>query len=144
MPNSTKFNKCEFWITQVAFLGHVISTGGVSVVPGKVKDVLSWMPPTNVPEIHSFLGLAGYYHMVIQDFSKIAKPMTRLLEKGKAFEWMQDCHASFGKLKKRLTTTLILTLSDISRKFDIYCNASRQGHGCVLMQDGQVVSYSSR
>jgi hypothetical protein len=71
MPNSTKFNKCEFWITQVAFLGHVISTGGVSVVPGKVKDVLSWMLPTNISEIHSFLGLAGYYHMVIQDFSKI-------------------------------------------------------------------------
>jgi hypothetical protein len=104
-----KFNKCEFWITQVAFLGH-----------DKVKDVLSWMPPTNVSEIHSFLGLAGYYRRFIQDFSKIAKPMTRLLEKGKAFEWTQDCQASFGKLKKRLTTTLILTLSDISKKFDIY------------------------
>jgi hypothetical protein len=115
-----KFSKCEFWITQVAFLGHVISVGGVSVDPGKVKDVLSWMPPTNVSEIHSFLGLAGYYRRFIQDFSKIAKPMTRLLEKGKAFEWTQDCQASFGKLKKRLTTTLILTLSDISKKFDIY------------------------
>jgi hypothetical protein len=115
-----KFNKCEFWITQVAFLGHVISVGGVSVDPGKVKDVLSWMPPTNVSEIHSFLGLAGYYRRFIQDFSKIAKPMTRLLEKGKAFEWTQDCQASFGKLKKCLTTTLILTLSDISKKFDIY------------------------
>jgi hypothetical protein len=72
----TKFNKCEFWLTHVAFLGHVISTIGVSVDAGKVKDVLSWMPPMNVSEIHSFHRLAGYYCMFIHDFSKIAKPMT--------------------------------------------------------------------
>jgi hypothetical protein len=56
-----KFNKCEFWLSKVAFLGHVISAGGISVDPGKVRDVLNWMPPTNVSEIQSFLGLAGYY-----------------------------------------------------------------------------------
>jgi hypothetical protein len=80
-----KFSKYEFWLTQVAFLGHVIFAGGVLVDPGKVRDVLNWKPPTNVSEIHSFLGLSGYYHRFIQDFSKIAKPMTRLLEKGKVF-----------------------------------------------------------
>jgi hypothetical protein len=80
-----KFSKCEFWLTEVAFIGHVISTGGVSVDPGKVKDVLNWMPPTTVSEIWSFLGLAGYYRWFIKDFSKIAKPMTKLLEKNKAF-----------------------------------------------------------
>jgi hypothetical protein len=82
-----KFSKCEFWLTKVAFLGHVISAGGVSVDPGKVKDVLNWIPPTTVSEIQSFLGLAGYYRRFIKDFSKIAKPMTKLLEKNKAFEW---------------------------------------------------------
>jgi hypothetical protein len=71
----TKFRKCEFWLMQVAFLGHVISVGGVSVDLGKVRDVLNWMPPTNVSEIHSFLGLEVYYYKLIQDFSKIAKPM---------------------------------------------------------------------
>jgi hypothetical protein len=99
-----KFNKCEFWLTKVAFLGHVISARGVSVDPGKVKDVLNWQSPTDVSEIHSFLGLAGYYHRFIQDFSKIAKPMMRLLEKGKVFMWTQDCQECFGELKKPLTT----------------------------------------
>jgi hypothetical protein len=75
-----KFSKCEFWLTEVTFLGHVISTGGASVDPRKVKDVLNWMPPTIVSEIRSFLGLAGYYRWFIKDFSKIAKPMTKLLE----------------------------------------------------------------
>jgi hypothetical protein len=81
-----KFNKCEFWLTEVTFLRHVISAGGISVDPSKVKDVLNWMPPMNASEIRSFVGLAGYYHRFIKDFSKIAKPMTRLLEKNKDFD----------------------------------------------------------
>jgi hypothetical protein len=95
-----KFTKCEFWLTEVAFLGHIIFAGGVSVDPGKVKNVLNWMPPTTVSEIRSFLGLAGYYRRFIKDFSKIAKQMTKLLEKNKAFEWTWECQASFEKLKK--------------------------------------------
>jgi hypothetical protein len=106
--------------------------------------MLNWKPPMNISKIHSFLVLAGYYHRFIQDFSKIAKPMTRLLEMDKVFKWTQDCQASFEKLNKRLTTTPILILPDLSKKSDIYCDASRQGHGCVLMQDGQIVSYASR
>jgi hypothetical protein len=70
--------------------------------------------------------------------------MTRLLKKGKAFKWTQDCQASFEEQKKCLTMALVLILPDMSKKFDIYCDALRQGLGCVLMQDGQVVSYGSR
>jgi hypothetical protein len=80
-----KFSKCEFWLTQVAFIGHVISVEGVSVDPGKVKYVLNWKPPIDISEICSFLRLVGYYHRFIQDFSKTAKPMTHLVEKGKVF-----------------------------------------------------------
>jgi hypothetical protein len=139
-----KFSKCEFWLTEVAFLGHVISAGGVSVDPGKVMGVLNWMPPTTASEIRSLLGLAGYYHWSIKDFSKIAKPMTKLLEKNKAFEWTTKCQASFEELRKHLTSASVLVLPDLTKKFDIYYDASRQGLGCVLMQEGQVVCYASR
>jgi hypothetical protein len=131
-----KFSKCEF-------LGHVISAGGVSVDPSKVKDVLNWMPQTNTSEIQSFLGLAGYYRRFIKDFYKIVKPMTRLLEKNKDFDWTEECQASFEELKKRLTLAPELILPDITKKFNIYYDASRQGLGCVLMQDGKLVSYAS-
>jgi hypothetical protein len=120
----TKFSKCEFWLTEVAFLGHVISAGGILVDPSKVKDVLNWMPLTNALEICSFLGLAGYYHRFIKDFSKITKPMTRLLEKNKDFDWTEECQVNFKELKKRLTSAPVLILPDITKKFDIYCDAS--------------------
>jgi hypothetical protein len=102
------------------------------------------MPPTTISEIRSFLVLAGYYRRFIKDFSKIAKTMTKLLEKNKAFEWTMECQPSFEELKKRLTSSPVLILLDLSKKFDIYCDASRQGLGCVLMQEGQVVCYASR
>jgi hypothetical protein len=138
------FSKCEFWITEVAFLGHIISAGGVSVDPGKVEDVLNWMPPTNVSEIRSFLGLASYYRRFIRDFSEIAKLITRLLEKSRDFKWTPECQASFQELKKWLTSVPVLILLDVSKTFDIYCDASQQGLGCVLIQEGRVVSYASR
>jgi len=139
-----KRSKCEFWLREVSFLGHVVSNGGIAVDPGKVKDVLNWKPPNDVSEIHSFLGLAGYYRRFIEGFSKLAKPMTALLEKNAKFEWSTKCQASFEELKKRLTTAPVLILPDLSKKFSIFCDASRQGLGCVLMQDGRVVAYASR
>jgi hypothetical protein len=140
----TKLSKCEFWMKQVAFLGHVISKGGISMDPSKVQDVLSWNAPMSVGNIWSFLGLAGYYRRFIEGFSKVSKPMTELLEKDKKFEWISACEASFQELKKRLTTTPILVMPDIEKSFSIYCDASGQGLGCVLMQDGHVVAYASR
>jgi hypothetical protein len=102
------------------------------------------MQPTNVSEIHSFLGLASYYRQFIKDFSKIAKPMMKLLKKNKAFEWTKECQASFEELKKRITSVPVLVLPNLTKKFDIYCDASHRGLGCVLMQEGQVVSYASQ
>jgi hypothetical protein len=95
-----KLSKCGFWMKQVAFLGHVISKGGISVDPSKVQDVLSRNAPTSVSDIRSFLGLAGYYRRFIKGFSKISKPMTELLERDQKFEWTSACKASFQELKK--------------------------------------------
>jgi hypothetical protein len=90
-----KLSKCEFWLKQVAILGHVISKEGISMDPSKVQDVLSWKAPTSVSDIQSFLGLAGYYRRFIEGFSKISKPMTELLEKDKQFKWTPAYEASF-------------------------------------------------
>jgi hypothetical protein len=89
-----KLNKCQFWLKEVSFLGHIISEGGISIDPNKVKDVLSWNTPQNVLNNRSFLGLIGYYRRFIKGFSNIFKPMTELLAKGKTFEWMIRREAS--------------------------------------------------
>jgi hypothetical protein len=128
---------------QVAFLGHVILMRGIFVDPSKVQDVLSWNAPTNIGDIRSFLGLAGYYRRFSEGFSKISKPITELLEKDKKFEWTPSCEASFQELKKRLMTASILVMADMEKPFSIYCDASSQGLGCVLMQYGHVVVYAS-
>jgi hypothetical protein len=139
-----KFSKCDFWLKEVGFLGHVISNGGVAVDPKKVTDVLSVEPPKDVSQIRSFLGMAGYYRRFIEGFSKLVKPMTSLLEKNAKFVRAEKCQASFEELKKRLTTAPVLVLPDITKGFSIYCDASGQGLGCVLMQEGKVVAYASR
>jgi hypothetical protein len=139
-----KFSKCEFWLKEVTFLGHVISAGGVAVDPAKVEAATEWKAPKSVTEIRSFLGLAGYYRRFIEGFSKIARPMTQLLKKEKKFVWSEQCQESFEQLKEKLTSAPILVLPDNRKDFVIYCDASRQGLGGVLMQDGKVVAYASR
>jgi hypothetical protein len=100
-----KFNKCEFWVEKISFLGHILTAEGVAVDPGKVEIVSNWRQLTNVSEIRSFLGLARYYRRFIEGFSKIARPMTELLKKEKKFNWTESCEKSFQELKRRLTTT---------------------------------------
>jgi hypothetical protein len=90
-----KLSKCEFWLKPVAYLGHIISKGGIFVDPSKVQDILGWNAPTSVRDIRSFLGLAGYYLRFIEGFSKITKPMTEFLEKDKKFKWTPTFEASF-------------------------------------------------
>jgi hypothetical protein len=138
------FNKCEFWIEEVPFLGHVVSTEGITVDPNKVKEVLEWKPPTTVSEVRSFLGLASYYHWFIPNYSKIAKPITELLKKGNKYLWSEVCDEAFKHLKKLLTTSLVLAQPDTTKLFDVYCDASGTGLGGVLMQEGRVISYSLR
>ncbi|WVZ75902.1 hypothetical protein U9M48_023921 [Paspalum notatum var. saurae] len=139
-----KLKKCEFWIDEVPFLGHIISKGGIAVDPRKISAITNWEVPQTPKEVRGFLGLAGYYRRFIENFSKTAKPITSALEEDAAFKWTADRQAAFDELKRRLTTAPVLTLPDQQKKFTVYCDASRDGLGCVLMQEGKVVAYGSR
>ena len=129
-----KFNKCEFWLSRVGFLWHVVSVDGIYVDPHKVEAVANWEQPTTVTEVQSFLGLAGYYRRFIEGFSKIAGPLHGLTRKGVKFEWTNKYEGSFQTLKERLTSAPVLTLPEGNKGFEVYSDASYQGLGCVLMQ----------
>jgi hypothetical protein len=114
------------------------------VDPSKVKDILEWKPPTTIHLVRSFLGMVGYYHQFIPNFSKISKPITELLKNKVKFNWTSKCNEAFEKLKKLLTTTPVLAQPDIKKSFDVYCDASCTCIICVLMQEGCVIAYASR
>ena len=139
-----KFSKCEFWLIEVRFLGHVVSASGVSVDLEKVEAVMSWERPKSVFEICSFLGLAGYYRKFIEDFSQLAAPMTRLTRKKVKFEWNDLCERAFQELKRRLTSAPILIVSERGQRYIVYYDASKDEFGCVLMQSKKFVAYGSR
>jgi hypothetical protein len=108
-----KFSKCEFWLDEVPFLGHIISKGGIAVDPAKVTEIVGWKIPKTVIEVRSFLGLMRYYRRFIEGFSKIMKPMTSLLEKGKEFKWTHECQESFNRLRFKLMSPPVLIMLDL-------------------------------
>jgi len=136
-----KFKKCEFWLNQVIFLGHVVSKDGIYVDPSKVDAVVHWTRPTSATKVQSFLGLARYYKKFMEGFSSIAVPLTR---KNVKFNWTEECEKSFQELKHRLVIAIVLTVTSNSRGFVIYNDASLKGFGCVLMQHERVIAYASR
>ena len=136
-----KIKKCEFWLDQIYFLGHVVSKDGILVDPSKVEAVLSWKRPTTMFEVRSFLGMAGYYRRFIDGFSKISLPITRSTQKNAKFVWNKECQSSFEELKK-LISALVLTIPSSLGRFVVYNDASRQGLGGILMQHGKVVAHA--
>ncbi|XP_070005280.1 uncharacterized protein [Nicotiana sylvestris] len=132
-----KILKCEFWLESVTFLVHVVSREGIMVDPQKIAVVRNWPRPTTPTEIRRFLGLAGYYRRFVEGFSTLASPLTKLTQKAVKFQWSDACERSFQELKSRLTIVPVLTLPEATKGFVVYCNASRIGLGCVLMQHGK-------
>ena len=112
--------------------------------PKKVEYVMSWERPRSVFEIRSFLGLAGYYKRFIKDFSRLVAPMTKWTRKEFKFEWNDQCEKAFQELKMRLTSASILIVSKRGHRYTMYCDASKDGLGCILMQSRRVVAYGSR
>jgi hypothetical protein len=139
-----KFSKCKFWLDSVKFLGHTIYKDGISMDHSKVQEVMDWKPPKSVHQIRNFLGLAGYYRQFILDFSRIAKPMTELLKKGVKFVWSEECDKAFHTLREYFTSAPVLTQPNMSKLFEVFCDASGTGLGCVLMQENRVIAYASR
>ncbi|KAJ0565465.1 putative nucleotidyltransferase, Ribonuclease H [Helianthus annuus] len=139
-----KFSKCEFWLREVQFIGHVVSESGIQVDPAKVEVVMNWQEPKTPTEIRSFLGLAGYYRRFIEIFSRIAAPLTSLTKKKVKFVWGPKQQESFDILKQKLSNAPVLTLPEGTEEFVVYCDASHTGMGCVLMQKGKVIAYASR
>nr|XP_027100973.1 uncharacterized protein LOC113720231 [Coffea arabica] len=128
----------------VAFLGHIISKDGLAVDPAKVEAVAKWKRPENPTEVRSFLGLVGYYRRFIKNFSRIAGPLTNLTKKQGKYIWDVKCESSFQELKKQLTVAPVLALPSGSDSYTVYTDASKEGLGCVLMQNRNVIAYASR
>ncbi|GJR43407.1 putative reverse transcriptase domain-containing protein [Tanacetum coccineum] len=138
------FSKCKFWILKVQFLGHVIDSKGIHVDPAKIVSINGWASPKTPTEIRQFLSLAGYYRRFIKGFSKIAKSMTKLTQKGIKFDWGEKEENAFQLIKQKLCSAPILALLEGSKDFVVYCDASHKGLGAVLMQREKVIAYASR
>jgi hypothetical protein len=130
-----KLSKCSFYQSKIHYLGHVISDEGIVMDLAKVEAIMEWPMLTNVPEVRSFMGLAGYYRRFVEGFSKIASPIMELQKKNKKFVWIEKCMEEFQRLKKLLTTTPILKVPDMDMDFLVCTDASKEGLGRVLMQD---------
>ena len=143
-----KPKKCFLFRKQVAFLGHVVSAEGVGTDPEKIKAVQEWRTPRDLTDVRSFLGLCSYYRKFVPHFSEIAKPLTRLTEKGAPFLWGTEQEESWAQLKQKLLTAPILAYPDPRLKFTVDCDASGYGIGAVLsqVQEGRerVIAYGSR
>ncbi|KAM1972666.1 hypothetical protein ACFX16_019455 [Malus domestica] len=142
------WEKCHFMVKQGIVLGHIISENGIEVDKSKIDLVRHLPSPTSVREVRSFLGHAGFYRRFIKDFSKIAQPLCRLLQKEVAFEFTKECTASFNQLKELLTTAPIIVRPDWSLPFELMCDASDYALGAVLGQrkdkKPHVIYYASR
>ena len=136
-------DKCLFGVDKLVFLGFVVSSKGVHVDESKINDIKTWPQPTNLQQVRSFLGLAGFYHGFVKDFSTIASPLHSLTKKNAPFVWGPSQDTAFNELKNFLTHAPLLALHDFDKPFEIHCDASGYGIGGVLMKEERPITYFS-
>ncbi|KAJ9520727.1 hypothetical protein QJQ45_007586 [Haematococcus lacustris] len=143
-----KLSKCEFMRYTLKFLGHLVTSGGIAVDPDKVSTIANWPIPQSLQGLQSFLGAANYVRKFVCNFSNIAAPLTNLCGKGGLsfpwHDWPEVPLTAFNALKAAIAAVPMLRLPDHTKPFQVYCDASLQGLGAVLMQDGYPLAYLSR
>ncbi|KAD3066992.1 hypothetical protein E3N88_34872 [Mikania micrantha] len=139
-----KLSKCDFWMRELQFLGHIINEQGIHLDPSKIEAVKEWDTPRTPTKTRQFLGLAGYYRRFIENFSKIALLLTTLTQKKVVSEWGEKQQEAFETFKQKLCNEPILSFPEGNEDFVVYRDASRLGLGCVLMQRKKVIAYASR
>ena len=150
-----KPNKCEFFKSEITYLGHVVSNKGIATDPKKIRAIQQWPRPTTVTEVRRFTGLTNYYRKFVHGYARVARPLHDLVsgknakKKRSVVEWTEDCEKSFDQLKQLCSNTPVLVYPDYKQKFKLYTDASKSGLGAVLTQikeDGLEcpVAYASR
>ncbi|KAL5569247.1 hypothetical protein UlMin_025822 [Ulmus minor] len=138
-----KLKKCAFGQQELEYLGHIVTAQGVKVDQHKIKAMLDWPRPTNVLELRGLLGLTGYYRKFVRNYGILARPLTSFLKKGQ-FGWTEETETSFKLLKQAMTTTPTLAMPNFQQPFTIESNASGEGIGAVLAQQGKPIAFMSR
>jgi hypothetical protein len=138
-----KPSKCTFGQDSLEYLGHIISSKGVSTDPSKISAMLHWPAPTTVTELKAFLGLTGYYRRFVKGYGMLTRPLTQLL-RHKQFLWSAESQQAFDAVKLAMTRTPVLTLPNFQEQFTVETDACKDGIGAVLMQKGQPIAYLSK